>query len=304
MRAVLHYLFIEPFAYLLAVLPFPIQRGLSKILYFIIYHLIGYRKNVVRDNLSRSFPDKSAEERKRIEKKFFLHLTDIMLETLKMLTISLKTASRHIIIPEDSQKHLDRYNQIGQTTIIAFGHYGCWEWTNIGYHTKFDVPVAGIYHPLSDPWFEKLMFRLRTRFGSIPVRMNETYRYMVNHSNETYNMAFIADQSPSARHAYWTIFLNQETGFYNGVEKMAKKLNLPVLFLSFDKIKRNYYQMNIELITDDPQSTQEGEITQTYIRKLEKRIQEKPEYWLWSHRRWKRSRPEGVRLHRPENHNQ
>ncbi|MFO8055583.1 MAG: lysophospholipid acyltransferase family protein [Bacteroidales bacterium] len=291
MRAALHYLLIVPLAYLIAVLPFCVLRRLSSVLYFLLYHIIGYRKKTVRMNLRNAFPEKSVKERRQIEKRFYLHFTDIMLETLKMLTMSLKEAQKHIRIPPKSVALLKHYNQQGISTIVASGHYGCWEWGNYGYHAMINVEFRGIYHPLSDPYFEKLLYHMRTRYGSVPIKMKDTLRYMLENKERVSNTAFVADQSPSARGAYWTTFLNQQTGFFTGIEKIARKLKMPVLFVSIDKIKRNHYQMNFEVLVESPEDTEPGEITEAFVDKLEKRIREKPEYWLWSHRRWKHQKP-------------
>ena len=297
MRAVLHYLIIVPFSYLIAIMPFFVLRGLSKLMCLVLYNIVGYRTKIVRENLKNAFPDKTGPELKQIEKKFYLHLTDIMLETLKMLTMSLKDAKKHMHIPKESAEVLEHLNEKGISTIVALGHYGCWEWGNFGYHAKFNTELRGIYHPLSDPYFEKLMYHMRTRFGSVPVKMKDTLKYMLKNNDKVSNIAFIADQAPSPHGAHWTMFLNQETPFFSGMEKIARKLNMPIVFLSIDKIKRNVYVMNFELLIEPPRSTAQGEITESYVRRLEKRIQEQPEFWLWSHRRWKHKRPINAHLY-------
>ena len=300
MRALLHYLIIVPFAYLIASMPFFILRRLSEFMYFILYYVTGYRKKVVRENLKNAFPEKTEEERHKIEKKFYLHLTDIMLETLKMLTMNLKDARKHIQVPKESVDLIKKFNDNHISTIFALGHYGCWEWGNFGYHAAIDYEINGIYHPLSDPYFEKLMYHMRTRFGSIPVKMKDTLKYMLQHKDRVANSAFIADQSPSPHGAHWTIFLNQETAFFTGIDKIARKMNRPVLFVSIDKIKRNQYEMNFQVLVENPKETKPGQITEAYVRALEKRIREKPGYWLWSHRRWKHKRPENEKLYNAE----
>ncbi len=301
MRAVIHYLIVVPLAYLVALLPFFMLRGLAWIMYIVMYRVLGYRKKVVRNNLESAFPEKTPSEIKRIEKRFFLHLADIMLETLKMLTMSLRHARRHISMSPQSKAVVDNFNKDGKSTIFAMGHYGCWEWGNFGYHASIYFELRGIYHPLSDPWFEKMLHHMRTRFGSVPVKMKDTLRYMLQNRDRVSNTAFVADQSPSPHGAHWTIFLNQETGFFKGMEKIARKMNMPVILLSLDKVKRNHYQMNFETLVADPSKAQPGEITEKYVRKLEEKIREQPEYWLWSHRRWKHRRPEGEPLYQKEN---
>lgn len=297
MRAVLHYLIVVPFTYFIAILPFFVLRGLAYFMYLVLYRIFGYRKKVVRQNLRNAFPEKTEHEIIRIERKFFLHLADVMLETLKMLTMNDRMAKKHIRIPKQGVDLINSYNDQGKSLIIAIAHYGCWEWGNYGYQAEIDYELRGIYHPLSDPYFEKLMQHMRTRSGSIAVKMKETLRYMIQNRKRVANTAFVADQSPSPHGAHWTIFLNQETGFFYGMEKIARKLDMPVVFLSIDKEKRSHYVMNFEPLIDNPAQTEEGEITEEYVRRLEKRIQEKPEHWLWSHRRWKHKRPEKEQLY-------
>ena len=266
-------------------------------MYFILYHVIKYRRKVVETNLRNAFPEKSEKQRKKIEQKFYLHLTDIMLETLKMLTMNLKDARKHVKVPEESVQLIKKFNENQISTVIAMGHYGCWEWGNFGYHAALDYELRGIYHPLSNPYFEKLMYHMRTRFGSVPIKMQDTLKYMLQNQERTANTAFIADQSPSRHGAHWTIFLNQESAFFTGTEKIARKMNMPVLFLSIDKIKRNHYEMNFETLIENPKETKPGEITEAYVKRLEERIREEPEYWLWSHRRWKHQRPDNEKLY-------
>lgn len=294
--AIYYYLIVQPFAYLLSSIPFPLFRGLSSLLSFLLYRVLGYRKNVVRTNLENAFPDKSVSERRKIEKRFYLHLTDLMFENIKMLTMTRRQAQKHIRIPEESFKVIRRYEEQQKSFLLVMGHQGNWEWGNYGFTAHFKHELRGIYHPLSDAAFEKLMYKMRTRTGALAIKMNETLRYMLAHKDVLSATAFVTDQAPSPHGAHWTIFLNQETPVFYGTEKIARKMKLPVVFLYMKKTKRNHYEMIFETLFEHPEQTQTGEITEAHTQKLEEKIREQPEYWLWSHRRWKHKRPEGVEL--------
>lgn len=214
---------------------------------------------------------------------------DVVTETLKLLTISQKTINRNVHMAPECREKILQFNRMGKGTLITMGHYGCWEWGNPGYHSAVDVPLQTVYHPLSDPWFDKLLLHMRTRFGTHMVKMKDTFRQIMDTRDTVCNTVFIADQSPSVRGAIWTSFMGRETAFFGGPEKIARKLNVPVLFASVEKIKRNHYAIQIQVISGDPQNTEPGFITGKYAQMLEERIRSKPQYWLWSHRRWKHS---------------
>ena len=148
-----------------------------------------------------------------------------------------------------------------------------------------------IYHPIGNMYFDELMYRMRTRFGTKLIPMKNTFKEMLMHKSEINTTAFIADQTPSSVNAYWTKFLNQDTPVFWGTEVIAKKLNRPVVYISVDKVKRGYYQMNAKLLCENPNQTTEGQISEMHTRQLEQDIIKRPEIWLWSHRRWKHKRP-------------
>lgn len=298
MQNFLYYFLLQPFVYLLAILPFPVLRGISSGMCFLLYRVVGYRKKVVRNNLRNAFPEKSADELYNIERKFYLHLTDVMLENIKMLAMNRREIRNHIKIPPESLEVIRKYERKNQSFIIVMGHQGNWEWGNFGFVTHFRHELRGIYHELSDPVFEKLFKKMRKRFGTVPVKMNETLRYMLAHKDMLSATAFVTDQAPFSQGAHWTIFLNQETPVYYGTEKIARKMKYPVVFLFIKETKRNHYEMNFETLFEEPEKTRFGEITESHTQKLEQRIKEQPVYWLWSHRRWKRQRPENVPLYR------
>jgi KDO2-lipid IV(A) lauroyltransferase len=170
------------------------------------------------------------------------------------------------------------------------GHFGNWEWSGNAFSLTCRHQLYVIYHPLTNRYFDGLIYRMRTRFGTKLIAMRDTYKDMVRFKDEINATAFIADQTPSPDSAYWTTFLNQDTPVFRGTEKIARKVNYPVIYSSVKRVKRGYYEIHAEVLFDDPRSTSDGEISEAHTRKLEKEIREQPEIWLWSHRRWKHRR--------------
>ncbi len=281
-----------PFLYLISLLPFPIFYMVSDSIYFLLYRVIGYRKKVVYENLKNSFPEKSHEALKKIEKEFYHYLCDLFLETLKTLTISKEEAIKRCALNNNTQRIFKELYDQKKSCILVMGHYGNWEWAGNSFSLINPQQLYVIYHPLTNKHFDKLMYDMRTRFGSKLYAMKDTMREMIRNRNEINATAFIADQTPSPENAYWTRFLNQDTPVFWGTEKIAQKLNYPVVYVTVNKLKRGYYEVNTEYLVQEPKHTAEGEISELHTRKLEKDIIAQPEIWLWSHRRWKHKRKE------------
>ncbi len=288
MNAIIYFLSL-PIIYLVSILPFRVLYVLSDGIYTILFHMVGYRKTIVYNNLKKAFPGKSEKEIKAIRKKFYHYFCDLMLETLKTLTISAKTAQKHVIVEDKSV--IEKYYQKKQSIIIVLGHLGNWELIGAGFSQAILHEMYTIYHPLSNKYFDKLLYHMRTRLGNKLYAMNDTLKRMLINKNQVTATVFIADQTPRPRGAYWTTFLNQDTPVFIGTEKIAKKLNYPVVYASIKRIKRGKYTLNFELIEDNPKETPPGYISEKHTKHLEKDIIEQPEIWLWSHRRWKHERP-------------
>jgi len=277
-----------------ALLPMSVLYILSDILYFIIYRVIHYRVRVVRRNMKNSFPEKSEEELLKMESEFYHHFSDYIVETIKLAHISLEEIREraHLNNPE----LVDRLMDEGHTCLVLLmGHYGNWEWFSHSSSSFEDSRVYQIYRPLNSKIFDKLFITLRTHFGSYGIKKNDTIRDIINLKKDKTRsvVIFIADQTPSiANIHYWTNFLNQETPMYNGPERIARKMDLPVVFLDVKKIKRGYYTVDFELLTTTPKETPEFWITEQYARKMENCILRAPAYWLWTHKRWKHKRSE------------
>ena len=259
---------------------------ISDILYLIVYKILGYRKKVVQNNLKNSFPEKTESELEEIKKKFYRHFFDIIVETIKSVSANKYFYRKHIAI--NNIELLNKYHKKNQTVVLSLAHFGNWEWGNIGLSIESKQKLIGIYKVLNNDFFNTLMKDMREKFGTEMVSMENTFRYLVKNMNECKIIGLLADQSPVKNESnYWTTFLNQETSVYLGPEKIATKMNCAVLFCSVQKVKRGKYELHLEELCTNPEKTTEGEITSLYLRKMEQTINENPEYWLWTHRRWK-----------------
>lgn len=288
----LSYYIALPFIYLLSLLPFRGLYLLSDGFYLLLYHVIGYRKKVVFTNLRNAFPDKSEAEIKAIQKRFYRYFCDLFLETFKTLTISPATMLKHCSMDPAAEALFNGFATENKSIIIVMGHKGNWEWAGNTFSMKCKHQLYVIYHPLGNPYFNKLMIKMRTRFGTKLIAMKDTFRDMVQNRSHVTATAFIADQTPAPDKAYWMNFLNQDTPVFPGTEKIAQKMNYPIVYVSVQKIKRGYYTLSADLLKMPPYtSLREGEITEAHTKRLEAAIIEQPETWLWTHRRWKHKRP-------------
>ena len=290
------YSFLYAWAKLHGILPMRILYILSDLFYIIIYKLVGYRLKVVRKNMKKSFPDKSAEELKKLEQEFYHHFCDYVVETLKLSHISLEEVQRRAYL--SNPELVDDLMEKGHTTfILLMGHYGNWEWFSASSSRFKSARVYQIYRPLTNLAFDRLFVYLRTRFGSLGIKKNDTIRDIMKlKQDKTPSVViFLADQTPSkANLHYWTNFLNQDSSILTGPERIARKLNLPVIYLDTTKLKRGYYKVDMKLLCESPRETSEFWITEQYARLMEKTILRNPAYWLWTHKRWKHKRPAGV----------
>ncbi len=287
MSAVAYYI-LYPFLYLLSLLPFRVLYIISDFLYFVIYTLAGYRKKVVYQNLKNSFPEKSDAEIDTIAKKFYHFFCDLILETIKTLTINERALRKHISFDDTSL--FEKYAAQNQSVIIVMGHLGNWELGGARFAVEPHHRLYVIYHPLSNKYFNNLIVYMRTRLGNRLYAMSEVLRGMVRDRSELTATAFIADQTPQPNGAYWTTFLNQDTPVFVGTEKIAQKFKYPVIYLSIKRPKRGKYVMECELLVEKPENTSENQISEMHTKRLEQDIIENPEIWLWTHRRWKHKR--------------
>lgn len=259
---------------------------LSDMLYVIVFYVAGYRRKVTQSNLANAFPEKSQAERNTIEKKYYRFLADLIVESLKMNSMSAEELRKRCRLnnPEEVQRHYDQ----GRSVLLASGHYANWEWGNQALALGFDEKLLVIFKPLTDQVFGDYLNQMRSRFGAIMVPMKLTLRKIVELKNEKYMFGFASDQTPTRHESqYFTSFLNQPTAVFLGLEKISKTTNHPVVFLHIDRVKRGFYEYTFTTLVENPSSTSEHEITDLHTQKLEQIIRRKPELWLWSHRRWK-----------------
>lgn len=293
MAAIAYYL-VLPFIYLLSLLPFPVLYLVSDFVYLVLYRLFGYRKSVVLTNLRNSFPDKSEKEIRKICNAYYHFMCDLFLETFKTLTIGRKNMLQHCSLTDEAKALLDRLANENKSVILVMGHMGNWEWGGNTFSLQCRQQLYVIYHPLANKYFDGLIYRMRTRFGTRLIAMKNTFREMLANRSGVNATAFIADQTPQPDNAHWMTFLHQDTPVFKGTEIIAKKLNLPVIYVHIKRGKRGYYKMHAEMLVENPAAMAENEITEFHTRRLEQDIIAAPETWLWSHRRWKHRRPKQI----------
>lgn len=278
------------FLYLISLLPFWILYLISDFLFVVLYYIVGYRRKVVQENLQNAFPEKSVAERADIEKKYFQYLADLIVETIKMITISKAEMQRRVVVtnPEVVKGYMDK----GKSVTAVAGHYCNWEWA--GMEFSIDTRLFVIYKPLSDDVYDDFFIRIRSRFGAVAVPMKQTLRTMVTHKNEFTVTVFAGDQTPVREQSnYFTDFLNQPTAVFLGIEKIAKLIDSAVIFYDMKRVKRGYYTYTIVPLVENAKESAEHEITEAHVKYLDALIKKEPQYWLWSHRRWK-FKPEDV----------
>ena len=291
MQALSFYL-LYPFLRLLALLPLRVLYFLADFLvYPVLYGLLGYRKKVVRENMRRVHPEKTEEERVAIEKKFYHYLADLFMETVKGFDISFHELAERILLtnPELLQ---DKYKEKGGA-IITLGHVGNYEWLAQYIPKELNLKMAVPYRKFTNSYFDKVFKASREQGGAVLFHTKNT-RDFVRNTKLPYVLALANDQSAPAEKSYWVKFLNQDTSFFEGTERMARQLGVPVVFLYIRVTGRGKYEVTFRPIADDPHATPLGQIMETHARFLEENIHEAPQYWLWSHKRWKHKKPEGF----------
>ena len=271
-------------------LPLFILYRLADALYLLVYYVFGYRKKVVRENLSRSFPEKSPAEIMAIERTFFRYLASLVIEIVKMKSISRKELHKRVKFKNVDL--VEAYLQNNESVLFCSSHYGNYEWVCMAIGLTFSGEHFPIYKPLSSETFDNWFLKMRSKFGNRMVSMRQTLRAIQSNKQITSMFTFGSDQAPAKEESiYWTTFLNQESSIQLGIEKIAKKTNRPVFYLKTSYIKRGYYEVDCVPVCLDPSETREFEIAELQARILEDMIKAEPAYWLWSHRRWKHKRP-------------
>lgn len=279
---------------LLSLLPLCVLYLLSDGLYFFVYKVFAYRRNVVHENLKTSFPEKVEKEIETIEKEFYHWFCDYILETIKLISISRKEIKRRMVFK--GTDIIDQYVNEGKSCGVMLGHYCNWEWiSTLPLSINSHGICAELYHPIENPDFDRLFLYIRQRFGSVCIPMQETLRYFVKFQKKGRPMVigYIADQKPNWRNIYlWTTFLNHNTPAFTGSERIIKHMHQVFFYGDVRRIKRGYYECDFRLIEPDPEKIPNFKLTELYMRELEITIRREPAFWLWTHDRWSRTKEE------------
>ncbi len=280
------------FIKLLSYLPFFILYLISDFLSFTTYYVIGYRKKTILQNLRRCFPEKEEKEIRNLARDFYTNLADGVVELVKSSHLKKDEFRKRVVFnnPEVLQSQFDQ----NRSVFCMAGHLCNWEWMLPGFHAYFPNPIDAIYLPLSFGWSEKLLFKVRSRFGGTPIPMDKAARRIISGSKTGPRaFALVADQMPSISQAkYWTTFLGVETSFFIGAEVLAQKTNSAVIFFGMRRIKRGYYEVELTLLDEPPFHKNPHFIIEKYAEHLERYIQKYPSTWLWTHKRWQYTREE------------
>lgn len=289
-------LIISKFIILISHLPFWALYGFSDFLFVIFRYVIRYRLKVTTENLTYSFPHKTEKEIAKIRTKFYHHFCDLIVEGVKMYSMTPKQMDKHISFK--GMEVAEKFVKEKKSIIILASHHNNWEWCSFS-QTKLEHLILMVYNPLrGNIHMEKFMLRSREKWGGECVPMAKTGRTMISYNlkGRLTGLWLAADQTALSNSKFWTLFLNREASFYSGPAKIAIKTNQPVFFQHVTKVKRGKYIAEYSLLFEEPAKLNEKDILLGYVRKMEEVIQQEPEYYLWSHRRWKHIRPEHIPL--------
>ncbi len=286
------FLLIYPVLWLISILPFPVLYLLSDGIFVLVYYIIGYRKKTVRENIAIAFPNLSDVERLVIEKKSYHHLCDIFLEMAKTMTISRKEIDKRFVFT-NMETYLELEKQ-GKSIALLMAHYASYEWSiSINHHINFIG--YGVYKKLANKYLDKLVRAIRSKFKAELIATKET-RFVIEQNKIDHVLGlygFISDQTPrKSGIMHWYTFLGVETPIHIGAETLAKQYDMNVVYLKVRKVKRGYYEATLEVLSEDVHSVPDYEISELFIRKVEQQIYEAPEYYLWTHKRWKHKKEE------------
>ncbi|SHM91639.1 lysophospholipid acyltransferase family protein [Flavobacterium saccharophilum] len=283
----LAYIVAYPFLWLISILPFRIFYWFSDFVYFLVYHVIGYRKKVVRANLALTLPHLSDTERKEIEKKFYQHMCDMFLEMIKTMSITPEEMEKRFTITNMDLFH--EYENKGKSVVLVASHYASWEWL-LTLNKRMLFNGVGVYKKIANPYFDKLVRKIRGKYDAELVETKKAIPLMAQNQRDgilsLYGLA--SDQSPKLDRIFHSMkFMGIEVPVHTGAEMLAKKYDLSVIFIKVKKVGRGYYEATIVPIADNPKEYENFEVTEKYLREVEKQIYEAPEYYLWTHKRWK-----------------
>ncbi|WP_375239727.1 lysophospholipid acyltransferase family protein [Aurantibacter sp.] len=281
------YVLAYPFLWLISILPFRLLYAFSDFMCFLVYDIVGYRKKVVYENLTLVFPEKTDKEKKIIMRKFYHHFCDMMLEAIKSMTISEAKMKKHFTF-----SNIELINDLeakDRSVILMCSHYGSWEWIFIMQSYCTHQGYA-IYKRIANPYFDKMFKRIRAKYNSYLITTKETIPTLIRAKRDgikTIN-GFVSDQSPKLNRAfYWRNFMGIKVPVHTGAEVLAKKLDMSVVFFNVKRIKRGYYECTFKTLAEHPKEFEDFEITDKFIELAETDIYNAPQYYLWTHKRWK-----------------
>lgn len=291
--------------YLVSKLPYRALYVISDIANLVLYHIVRYRRDIVRRNITSAFPEKSLEECISIERGFYKWFCDYFVETVKLMSVS-----RQELLSRIEFRGIDKIEECfdrGQTCAGILGHYGNWELlsaTGLVIKKHPEAVIGLIYHPLRSQLFDRLFINMRQSMGGVCVPKKDILRYLVSFSSQNLMNLFgyIADQAPRYRNIHlWLPFLNHDTPVFTGAERIMRKMNNAVFYIDVERPERGKYIYTFKLMTDKPGEMPEFEITKKFFVMLEQTIRREPRFYLWSHNRWKRTREEFDKEFKIEN---
>lgn len=283
----LAYLVVFPLLWLISVMPFQLMYALSDVVYLLVYHVVGYRKRVVRQNLKLAFPKKSDAERLAIEKDFYRHMCDMFLEMIKTMNISEDEIRKRFVFT-----NIDEYlamEKKGKSIVMMAAHYASYEWViSMNYYITFDG--YAIYKRINNPYFDRLVHRIRSRFRAHLITTKKTIDTISD--NEAAGRrgvyGFAGDQAPKSSKIYhWGKFLDRDTPMITGGEMLAKRFDMNMVYLNVEKVKRGHYRATFIKLSEDVRAVSDYELTDAYMALVEAQIRKAPQYYLWTHKRWK-----------------
>jgi KDO2-lipid IV(A) lauroyltransferase len=283
------------FVIIIGVIPFRFLYFFSDLVGFILYHIIGYRKKVVFQNLIGCFPEKTEKEIIDLAKKSYLNLSDIIIESFKSFTMTKSQLVKRYFFTNLDE--IAPYEASGHSMILAAGHHGNWEWSTVSAGLQLKSQMVGIYKPLSNKYMDWILRKSRERTNTTLCSIYSTRSTFSTYHNKSVVFMMAGDQNPgNLKKSIWINFMGQPTAFLDGIERYAREYNLPVIFAEAHRVARGKYTIELTKLTDTPLELEKGRITQLYANKLEQIIRDRPECWLWSHKRWKLNLPKNAKV--------
>ena len=280
------FILVYPILWIVSILPYTLFYGVSNVMYFLVYHVVGYRKKIVLDILKLTFPNKTENELKVIRANFFKHMCDMFMEMVKTMSLSKAAVKKRFnVVNIEELKAIEKEKSI----LLVCAHYANWEW-NVSINNLLETKGYAVYQKIANKYFDKWIKSVRSRWNTTPITQKDTVKTVIRNEKNGVRSVYgmVSDQSPQYSKAmYWNNFMGLNVPIHNGAEILARKLDLAVVFIKVSKVKRGYYNAEFIPITLAGKETEKNYITKEFLRLTEEQIREKPEYYLWTHKRWK-----------------